>query len=140
MDKDAKSTSKCLGFRVTGYIVKDKEGAVVEKVYKPFRKLAEDQIPSIFVQILKSNGREEVNREALEFLKVKAMQMLDFFCNHNSRNITGSSLLIIVDNLSNKFDMRIIDICSIKAYETTSERDEGYITGLKSIISILEKL
>ncbi len=66
--------------------------------------------------------------------------MLHFFENHNARRITGSSILLIVDNTCNGYDMRIIDISSMQEFEDMSERDHGYITGLKNLIRILHTL
>jgi len=45
--KDAKTTTKSLGFRVTGYILKDKKGEILEKTYKPHGKAMEEHIPGI---------------------------------------------------------------------------------------------
>jgi hypothetical protein len=73
----------------------------------------------------------------LAFFKQRAEEMLHFFENHNSRQITGSSILMIVDNVCNGYDMRIIDISSMKDYDDLNERDQGYIVGLKNIIRIL---
>jgi hypothetical protein len=66
------TTTKSLGFRVTGYVFKDDKGQVVEKEYKPHDKAKEEHLPGIFEKLLKSNMREEVNWEALEFFKKRA--------------------------------------------------------------------
>ena len=56
--------------------------------------------------------------------------MLKFFEEHNSRKITGSSVLFLVDNINNSYEMKIIDISSMDDYVDLNERDEGYIKGL----------
>lgn len=70
--KDAKTTSKKLGFRVTGYVIKAANGEIQEKVYKPFEKASEESIPEIIKRILTSNGKPDINREALAFFKTRA--------------------------------------------------------------------
>ena len=45
--KDAKTTSVSLGFRVTGYIIKDKSGKVVQREIKPHGKALAEHIPGI---------------------------------------------------------------------------------------------
>ena len=136
--KDEKSTSSVLGFRVTGYIIKDQEGQVLEKVLKPHGTATVDKIPEIIANVLKSNGLASVNLEALKFLLEKAREMLNFFEKRNSREFRGSSLLIVVDNIARKYDMRIIDLASVEDYDSLDKRDEGYITGLKNLIKMLE--
>jgi len=66
--------------------------------------------------------------------------MLDYFVNHHSRQIVGSSILFIVDNINNQHDMRIIDIASSEDFDDVSKRDEGYIIGLQSLIKILSTI
>ena len=53
--KDAKTTTTTLGFRVTGYIIKDKAGNVQEKVVKPHGKALAEHIPGIIAKVLKGN-------------------------------------------------------------------------------------
>jgi hypothetical protein len=45
--KDARTTTKSLGFRVTGYVIKTASGGIQEKAYKPHYKAMEDLIPGI---------------------------------------------------------------------------------------------
>lgn len=70
-------------------------------------------LPTVFEKFLKSGGRNEVNREALEFFKKRASEILNFFENHNTRIITGSSLLILIDNPNNWYEMKVIDVNSM---------------------------
>ena len=63
--------------------------------------------------------------------------MLDYLRNYNSRRITGSSILMLVDNIANSYDMKIIDLSSVVYYDNLEHRDEGYITGVENILNIL---
>ena len=66
--------------------------------------------------------------------------MLDYFENHHSRMITGSSVLMIIDNVTKSYEMKIIDLSSSKDFEDLTKRDEGYILGLRNILSFLHGL
>ena len=98
------------GFRVTAYIVKDSHGNVLEKVVKPHGKVFAEHVPDILRKVLSGNELGHVNHEAIQFFRKRTAEMLDHFQNYNTRMITGSSVLFIVDNESKSFDMRIIDL------------------------------
>ena len=60
-EKDAVTTSVTLGFRVTGYLIKDKQGNVIEKELKPHGKALAEHIPRIIKKVLSGNEREDIN-------------------------------------------------------------------------------
>jgi len=99
-DKDHKTTTETLGFRVTAYIIKDSEGNVIEKEVKPHGKVLAEHIPGIFRRILSGNQNRDINKDALNFLLRRTSELIEYFENHNSRAITGSSVLIMIDNVS----------------------------------------
>jgi hypothetical protein len=76
--KDAVTTSATLGFRVTGYVIKDEKGEVLEVVKKPKEKVKEEHIPDILRKLLKSNNHPEVNIRARDFFLAKSKEMLDY--------------------------------------------------------------
>jgi hypothetical protein len=47
---------------------------------------------------------------------------------------------MIIDNVHNQYDMKIIDICCMQDLEGLELRDEGYIKGISNIIRILEMI
>ena len=110
--KDSKTTSVSLGFRVTAYIIKDKTGKVIEKEVKPHGKALAEHIPGILAKVLSGNENGEINKEALAFVKERAQQMLNYFENEHSRKITGSSVLMVIDNITKSYEMKIIDLSS----------------------------
>ena len=109
-EKDQKTTTATLGFRVTAYIIKDKEGNVIEKEVKPHGRVHAEHIPGILRRVLSGNENREVNLEALDFLLRRTAELIEYFENHNSRAITGSSVLIIIDNINRSYEMKIIDL------------------------------
>lgn len=116
-EKDEKTTSTTLGFRVTAYIIKDKEGKVLEKEVKPHGKALAEHIPGIIRKVLSGNELGAINPEALEFVRKRTAEMLEYFENHHSRMITGSSVLFIIDNVTKSYEMKIIDLSSSKDFE-----------------------
>jgi len=52
LQKDQDTTTVQLGFRVTGYIIKDRLGMVKEKVVKPHGLVKKEHIPGILEKIL----------------------------------------------------------------------------------------
>lgn len=127
------TTSPTLGFRITGYVIKRKDGSVLQIANRKYRSFEEKDIPTIFSKVLSGNEKNEINKEALAFFKERTSELLDYFENHNSRRIRGSSILFLVDNTTNSYDMKIIDPSSTEDFADLNQRDEGYIKGLKSI-------
>lgn len=127
--KDHKTTTVTHGFRVTAYIIKDANGNVIEKEVKPHGKALAEHIPGILRKVLSGNELSKVNQDALDFIRRRTSEMLEYFENHNTRSITGSSVLIIIDNVTKSYEMKIIDLSHFLDLED-SERDNGYIKGL----------
>ena len=112
-EKDRKTTLVKLGMRVSGFIIRDQFGNVIEKERKPKDKIKEADLPNIFKKILSSGRENTLNKEGIEYLKRRASEILHFFENHNSRKFVGSSLLIVVDNAEKSYDLRLIDFAHI---------------------------
>mmetsp|Transcript_28629 Transcript_28629/g.20686 ORF Transcript_28629/g.20686 Transcript_28629/m.20686 type:complete len:167 (+) Transcript_28629:280-780(+) len=118
--KDALTTSPTLGYRLTGYSIKDEQGKSIEKLVKPKNLKTPDgkvldQAPEAIVKVLKSNGKaidEQILQQFVKFLE----DLLKYFENVNNREIRGSSLYIVVDNISKTYSIRLIDIASMEQY------------------------
>ena len=44
---------------------------------------------------------------------------------------------MIIDNVTKKYEMKIIDLSSSQDYDDLSKRDEGYILGIQNLIKFL---
>ena len=99
--KDEMTTSVTLGMRITSLILKDTKGEVSEKIRKPKHSVTAENFGEFLVKILKSNESATVNNAALDFFLIRADEMLEYFVNHNSRQLAGSSVLLMVDNVNN---------------------------------------
>lgn len=70
--------------------------------------------------------------EILDWLKV----FLKFLETENIAQIRGSSLLIVMDDTTQTYRVRLIDLSS---FEDIGERDEGMVTGVKNLIKYVEQ-
>ena len=70
-EKNQKTTTLELGFRVTGLIRRDKQGNVIEKSTRHdcYFFVTKDNIVEKIRNIFKSNEQESVNKEALEYVQ-----------------------------------------------------------------------
>ena len=73
---------------------------MVDKLTKPHLTLKEKDIPNVLLKLLKSNGKEEINLGMLEHFLNVGERMLYYFEKYNNMKIIGSSILLMVDNIS----------------------------------------
>jgi len=66
--------------------------------------------------------------------------MLSYFENQHSRKIAGSRVLMVIDNVTKSYEMKIIDLSSSQDFADLSQRDDGYILGLRSLLGFLSQL
>ena len=70
--------------------------------------------------------------------------MEEYFVKINNHEIRGMSLFIAIDSLKQEYICKLIDLCSLKpiAFDDVKGmgRDEGLITGIKSIKRILGEI
>ena len=85
---------------------------ILEKEVKPHGKAQAEHIPGIIAKVLSGNDQGSINKDALNFVRARAKEMLHYFENHHSRRITGSSVLMLIDNVTKSYEMKIIDLSS----------------------------
>mmetsp|Transcript_100288 Transcript_100288/g.138202 ORF Transcript_100288/g.138202 Transcript_100288/m.138202 type:complete len:86 (-) Transcript_100288:116-373(-) len=85
------------------------------------------------MKVLKSNGKE-IDKKLLQTCIDFLADLLNFFTNINNREIRGSSLFVVVDNVSKTLSIRLIDIASMERYPDPAQRDEGLILGVKNLL------
>lgn len=64
--------------------------------------------------------------------------MLEYIKTHHARRISGSSILMVADHISQKYECRIIDLATMEDFEDMKARDDGYILGIESLLKILK--
>lgn len=134
-----------LGFKITGYIIKNHEGKVKEtyregskgkdgKVQGP---IAATQVIEIIKKFFSGNSCQAPNNLAVQDIKNRLKKLIEFAKNNNTRKLTGSNLILSADNMKNKFDMRILNLTHLKdlpnSDPTTKTIDAEYLSGLEKI-------
>ena len=143
--KMSKVTTKQLGFKVAGVILKNKKGEILEKRSEAagcgdgFAYRFEG-VTELFRKLLKTNETSKNSKEVLEYFLVFLAKLKGFTKNLSPTSFKSSSLLFIVDNNSNKCSVALIDF--EEACITQKEKDEidasSVVTALEIILKSLK--
>lgn len=143
--KDLKTTTAKYGFIISGYEVRDpQDGKLLDKFYKyPYknRQQSANSIRSIFLK--KPQQSAELNVSAIKHSLTFLNDLKDFVAKKGNwpYDVKGSSILIAVNHnkRSNNCAIKLIDFASVEKMDMDYV-DEGLITGIESLITILEEL
>ncbi|EGR29138.1 hypothetical protein IMG5_162410 [Ichthyophthirius multifiliis] len=140
--KDHNSTSFTLGFRISGVIIKDQKGVPIEKVNlgKFLQKFTKEQTQEYIIKVFKSNQKEEINMEALENFMIFTQDLLEFFEKRNKKRFIASSIIIIVDNIQNTYQFKLIDFNYVDDLKEDKNKDNNFIFGLQNLINMLQDI
>jgi len=137
-EADKKTTTPTHGLKISGMVIKDKDGNTTHKLYKS--EVKADELPKTFRYLLTSGGATKPNEEALNHYIKVCQEVLEFFESVGKRYFVASSLFFVISNTDNKFALKLIDFAHVKPIEDMGlTRDEGIIFGLKNMIKILIK-
>ena len=132
-------TSTAIGFRITGFNIKDEKGGSAYKSYK--KAFSPQVIPDIIEKFLKSNNKNSINTEALKFYMSECKEIYDFFDKISTRCFIAMSLFFTISNIDNRFKMKLIDFSHSYPVETfQQQKDECILFGLKNLMDIFNKL
>ena len=81
-----------------------------------------------------------INLEAKDNILSELRRLLDFLQGRSQRDIKGASILIIVDHFTRSYCVKMIDLSTIRIYDTAEERDEGLIVGVRNLIRFIGQL
>lgn len=133
----AGSTSEKLGFRVSGLIIKDSKGEILQKLKKRDEIdaiISADTITEHLKRVLLSNERDSIDPEMVNQIIEYLNDLIDWFDKVNrSRIFVASSILLIVDNTVNKFRISFLDFGQIAPMEPPQEKDSNVIDGLLAL-------
>lgn len=137
-EKVSRTTSGKVGYRLSGVIIKDAKGKVVDKRSKSqlYYDMEVEDIPKTMKLLLKSNEAKEENKKALESFVEFAKEVLNWFENHSTRFFVASSLVFLVDNTTGKFKAKYIDFAHVDELPP-GEKDKEVIFALKNVIQML---
>ncbi|CAD8092522.1 unnamed protein product [Paramecium sonneborni] len=150
-EKEIKKAIQCdqkyMGFRVAGIKIRDQIGALTvnkngSEAYKWIKN--DKQMRDIIEQVFRSNLIEEPNKEALKGC-IQFIQELIEVLQTCKRMFRNTSILIIVDNLSQQYRIRWIDFnyvmnLSDDCENPNAEMDNNVIGGLKYLNSMLRQI
>ncbi|CAG9330582.1 unnamed protein product [Blepharisma stoltei] len=131
----SKTTTSSLGFRITGLLIKDREGRVTESIRK--KKVFDITPDNILDYFSKLVIRDGVFQEAVvdQFI-METQEILAWFRKQTVNTYFTCSVLYV--NGFNKAQTKFIDFSYV--YPSEGTRDNNMIEGLESLISTWEKL
>ena len=133
--KCEKTTSAKLGFRITGYVIRNILGDVADSGFKVKENIQEKDVSKILMRLLCCNGQMDPNMVALDYYLKRLNELLEFFEEQNSRYFRACSILFILSNVSNIYDLKLIDFAYVLPLASIEkQKDEGFIHGLRSLI------
>jgi hypothetical protein len=87
-----------------------------------------------------SEEGEQINIKICKSFCESLDEMIDLFANYNKLEFRSMSVLAAVDHNNDLWFIKLIDIAYISELDPELERDEGVLTGLKSIKQIIEEI
>ena len=145
------TTSKKLGLKVIGYVIKSRQKDIEEKFYKwPYKTYSE--IPEVLRRIFAWPKSDEpvvdsllgpsgqINLEAKEQILQELNRLYDFLEKRSQRDIKGASILILIDHFSRSYALKMIDLSTIRLYDDIKQRDEGLLKGVRTLIQFVSSL
>ncbi|CAG9314225.1 unnamed protein product [Blepharisma stoltei] len=131
----SKTTTSSLGFRITGLLIKDREGHVTDSIRKKqVFDITPDNILDYFARLV---IRDDVfQEEVVDQFIMETQEILDWFRKQRVSTFFTCSVLYV--NGFNKAQTKFIDFSYV--YESDGQRDTNMIEGLESLINTWEKL
>ena len=140
-NKDSKTTTASLGFRVTGFRSFKRPSGEYDVKGRPWGMAL---TPDDIVENL-SNFFDDGERSRLDVLEKYISRLevlLLWYSEQNIIKMFSSSLLFVYDSEGDVdlADVHMIDFAHVKRIESPDDRDHGYISGLANLISIFKQI
>ncbi|OMJ83882.1 hypothetical protein SteCoe_15110 [Stentor coeruleus] len=127
------TTTGSLGFRISGLVVKDEHGAVVESFAKEegFYGISPENIHEFFKKIV-----GEDKKQVKKFIR-QTGKIIDWFKKQRSKIFFTASVFYVFGK-NGKSQTRFIDFAHV--YDAHGKEDENVIQGLESVVEIWKRL
>jgi hypothetical protein len=137
LEKNKKTTSHSMGFKISGYLVKSSEGITVEKLItkEEFFGINENNVRDFFRKIASVDGN--LQKEFVEEF-IRQTESIKFWFERNREKVFRCSSLLYVCGKNGKCQVRQIDFPKVE--ESNGEVDENVLKGLTSILMIWRSL
>ena len=120
--KDKETTSVELGYKITGYSLRNPNQPPEDFVKKPYK--TKEETSDILKKFFGANSKH------LMKCYLFVGDLFDFIKNH-PYELKGASILIILHG--NECEIKLIDLASVNKIYDASKRDEGFLLGLQNL-------
>ena len=140
-EKSARTTSNSLGFRVSGYVIRDDQGNVLKKNTKSgcYYDLDDKSVRDLLKEVLGYSSDKEANEKATEGVLSFLSKLIAWFEQDTGRIFIGSSILLAVDNTKKEYAVSFIDFANVFEQEK-EQTDENVLFGLRNMIEIFREI
>jgi len=137
MKKNKESINQHFAFRITGLIIRDSEGKVVEELKKPLveTKVTKDNIYHFLAKLLSYD--DVIQKHLIDEIILKTENILKFFKGQTIFKFIASSVYYVIGK-NNKVQARLIDIAHPE--DSNGKIDENLIEGLEGLIHVWKNL
>ena len=143
-ETDKSSISFLHGIKFGGLILMYDKESCFQKLNRDdsHTKNSKEYISLLFKRFLSYSNNEKINKDAKEFYLNFITGLLNLFEKQQiSRCFFNSSLLFVLSNTINKYDIRWIDFENVWPCKSLKcDVDDGMITGLRTLYSIITSI
>ena len=137
----SRSTSLKMGFRINRHRIYGGKGEIVTQSDKEYFLIKEFDLPHKFEMLLGCDNIGDINLIALDYFIQRLEDINIYFEEYNKRYWRNSSIIFIVSNTENIYDVKMLDFSYVRSLgEIDLERDENYMHGVRSLIRILKNV
>jgi hypothetical protein len=135
--KNLQSINKHFGFRITGAVIRDKAGTLLEAIKKPIsdRFFTKENLNEYLIKTVSYEG--VFQRRLVEEIVFETEKLLEFFNKQKSKIFIASSVYYVIGK-NHKVQTRYIDIAHPE--DSEGKVDENFIEGIEGLIGVWKSL
>lgn len=92
-----------------------------------FKKYKDEHLKPLFINFLKSNDAELINKEALDYYLKVIGELVSFFEGPNKRYFVAASLFFLLDNTVNNYELKLIDFAHVGKLPEGQVKDDNFL-------------
>jgi len=130
------TTTGTLGFRISGIVIKDSSGTVIETWNKnSLSKITSENIHQEFLKVVALE--KAIDPNTVENIIIETQKILKWFETQQELKFLASSLLFLVDKQC-KTQVKLIDFAHVS--DSKGETDHNVIEGIRNIIATWQEV
>jgi len=136
-EKNLKSINAYFGFRITGLIIRDKAGKLLEQIKKPIVEtfITKENLFEYLTKLVSYDGIFQIN--LVHDIIDQTQNILQFFKRQTKSKFVASSIYYVIGK-NNKVQARFIDIAHPE--DSKGNLDENVIDGIEGLINVWKSL